>query len=498
MADTTNQAATSAAPAAQAETSLLDSLLSETKLGPADGEAYELVKSGTRKLLDELIRTESTTPKIDKGLIESMISDIDRRLTAQVNEIMHEKSVLALESSWRSLKYLIDQVDFRENVRVELMNVSKDDLRNDFEDAPDITKSGLYNTVYRQAYGTLGGKPYGVMCSTFDFGPGAEDIALLAKCASVGAMAHAPFLGNAAPKMFGVESFTELPKLRDLQAMFEGPQYAKWNNFRETEDARYIGLCMPRFMLRPPYGKRESELSVKAFDFSEDVIDQHERYLWGPASITMAARIADSFAKYRWCPNIIGPQGGGSVYNLPLHQYEQGGEIKTKVPSEVSLDDRREYELAEQGFIGLVFRKDSDNAAYFSANSIQRPKVFSKTNEGQAAQTNYMLGTRLPYMFVITRLAHYMKVLQREQIGTWKSRSDLDRELNNWIRQYVSDMPDPSAETRSRKPLKKAKIIVEEVEGAVGWFRCNLAIEPHIKFEGAEFTLSLVGKLDKS
>ncbi len=496
MADTSRETATSAAPVA--ETSLLDSILSETKLGPADGDAFALVKSGTRKLLDELIRSDQATPKIDKNLIESMIADIDRRLSAQVNEIMQDKAVKSLESAWRGLKYLIDQVDFRENIRVELLNASKDDLRNDFEDAPDITKSGLYNTVYRSAYGTLGGKPYGCICSTYDFGPGTEDIGLLSKCASVGAMAHAPFFGNTSPKMFGVDSFQEIPKLRDLQALFEGPQYAKWNNFRETEDARYIALCMPRFMLRAPYGKRESELSVKAFDFSEDVIDQHDRYVWGSASIAMAARVADSFAKYRWCPNIIGPAGGGSVYNLPLHQYEQGGEIKTKVPSEVSLDDRREYELAEQGFIGLVFRKDSDNAAFFSANSIQKPKVFSKTAEGQAAQTNYMLGTRLPYMFVITRLAHYLKVLQREQIGTWKSRSDLDRELNNWIRQYVSDMPDPSAETRSRKPLKKAKIIVEEVEGAVGWYRCGLAIEPHIKFEGAEFTLSLVGKLDKS
>ncbi len=498
MADNTQEAARRTDGAETAESSLLDSILSETKLSPSDGEAYELVRSGTRKLLDDILRSESKSPKIDKDLIQEMIADIDRRLSAQVNELLHAEPVKKLESSWRGLKYLIDQADFRENVRVELMNVSKDDLRVDFEDAADITKSGLYDNVYRQSFGTLGGKPYGIICSTYDFGPGTEDVQLLSKCAAVGAMAHAPFLTNTGPRMFGVESFTELPKLKDLQAVFEGPQYARWNSFRESEDARYVGMCMPRFMLRAPYGKRESELSVKAFDFSEDVIDQHDRYLWGPASIAMAARIADSFAKYRWCPNIIGPQGGGSVHALPLHQYEKGGEIQTKVPSEVSLDDRREFELAEQGFIGLVFRKESDNAAFFSANSIQKPKVFPKTPEGLAAQTNYMLGTRLPYMFVITRLAHYLKVLQREQIGTWKSRADLDRELNLWIRQYVSDMPDPSAETRSRKPLKKAVITVEEVPGQVGWFRCGLAIEPHLKFEGAEFTLSLVGKLDKS
>ncbi|MDC0675884.1 type VI secretion system contractile sheath large subunit [Nannocystis radixulma] len=497
MSDTNSQTA-SQRQAAETQDSLLDSLLSETKLGPTDGEAYELVRRGTRKLMDDLLRSTEVAPKIDKNLIDEMIADIDRRLSAQVNQILHHPQVSQLETSWRGLKYLVDQIDFRENVRLEIVNATKDDLRIDFEDAPDITKSGLYNAIYRNNFGTLGGKPYGVICSTYDFGTGTEDVQLLKQFASIGAMAHAPFLGNASPKMFGVQSFTELPKLKDLQALFEGPQYAKWNGLRETEDARYLGMCMPRFMLRAPYGKRESELSVKAFDFTEEVIDNHDAYLWGPASLAMAAKIADSFAKYRWCPNIIGPQGGGSVYNLPLHQYEQGGELKTKIPTEVSLDDRREYELAEQGFIGLVFRKDSDNAAFFSANSIQRPKVFAKTAEGLAAQTNYMLGTRLPYMFVITRLAHYMKVLQREQIGTWKSRSDLDRELNNWIRQYVSDMPDPPAATRSRKPLRKAKVIVEEVEGQVGWFRCNLAIEPHLKFEGAEFTLSLVGKLDKS
>lgn len=498
MSDTKTETAGQRTQAEAQEGSLLDSLLSETKLGPQDGEAYELVRRGTRKLMDDLLRSTSVAPKIDKDLINEMIADIDRRLTAQVNQIMHHPQVKQLESAWRGLKYLVDQIDFRENVRLEIVNATKEDLRVDFEDAPDITKSGLYNTIYRQNFGTLGGKPYGVICSTYEFGTGTEDVQLLKQFAAVGAMAHAPFLANVSPKMFGVDSMTELPKLKDLQALFEGPQYARWNGLRETEDARYLGMCMPRFMLRAPYGKRESELSVKAFDFTEEVIDQHDRYLWGPASLTMTARIAESFAKFRWCPNIIGPQGGGSVHNLPLHQYEQGGELKTKIPTEVSLDDRREYELAEQGFIGLVFRKDSDNAAFFSANSIQKPKVFAKTPEGLAAQTNYMLGTRLPYMFVITRLAHYMKVLQREQIGTWKSRSDLERELNNWIRQYVSDMPDPSAETRSRKPLRKAKITVEEVEGAVGWFRCGLQILPHLKFEGAEFTLSLVGKLDKS
>lgn len=255
------------------EGSLLDSLLSETKLGPADGEAYELVRRGTRKLMDELLRSTAVAPKIDKDLINEMIAEIDRRLTAQVNQIMHHPQVKQLESSWRGLKYLVDQIDYRENVRLEIINATKDDLRVDFEDAPDITKSGLYNTVYRQNFGTLGGKPYGVICSTYEFGTGTEDVQLLKQFAAIGAMAHAPFLANVGPKMFGVESMTELPKLKDLQALFEGPQYARWHGLRESEDARYLGMCMPRFMLRAPYGKRESELSVKAFDFTEEVID---------------------------------------------------------------------------------------------------------------------------------------------------------------------------------------------------------------------------------
>src|SRR5690606_4836659 len=278
-----------------------------------------------------------------------------------------------------------------------------------------LPASGLYQTVYRQAFGVLGGKPYGVITSTYDFGPGAEDVRLLGNLAAIGAMAHVPFFGNAAPGFFGVDALTELPRLKDLQALFEGPSYARWSAFRDSEDARYVGLCMPRFMLREPYGKRDSELKVKAFDFQEEVIDHHDRYLWGAASVALTARVADSFAKYRWCPNIIGPQGGGAVLDLPLHQYEQGGELRTKTPCEAAIDDRMEYELAEQGFIGLVFRKDSNNAAFFSANSTQRPRRFGDTPEGRAAQTSSLLGTRLPYMFVITRLAHYLKVLQREQ-----------------------------------------------------------------------------------
>jgi type VI secretion system protein ImpC len=412
-----------------------------------------------------------------------------------VNEILHHPELQKLESAWRGLKFLIDRTDFRENIKVELLSVTKDELLTDFEDAPELVKSGLYRIAYSNEYGVFGGKPYGLICGNWELGPGPQDILLLQKCAAVSAMSHAPFISNASPEFFGQTSFLPVPNLKDLKSLFEGPQYARWQSFRESEDARYVGLCMPRFLLRLPYG--EKTIPVKAFNFNEEVIGNHDSYLWGHASVAMASRIADSFAKFRWCPNIIGPQAGGSVENLPLHQYEEMGAVQTKIPTEVMLTERREYELSEEGFIGLTFRKDADNACFFSANSTQKPKFFGNSAEGKQAETNYRLGTQLPYMFVMTRLAHYLKVLQREQIGSWKERGDLERELNKWIGQYVSDMEDPAPGVRSRRPLRKASIKVEDVEGQPGWYRCNMQVQPHFKYMGASFTLSLVGKLDK-
>jgi len=474
-------------------TALLTELLDEARLDPA-ADAHQ---DGLSRLLNELLRAPEASPRVAADRIDALIADIDRRLTAQVNALMHAPPVQALEAAWRGVRHLVDAVDFRENVQLELLHADKAELLADFRDAPDLTHSALYGRVYKSALGVFGGKPYGVICSTFSFGPGAEDVELLRHAAAVAAVAHVPFLGNADPGMFGRASFQDVGQVRDLQALFEEPRYQKWNGLRDSEDARYVGLCVPRFLLRAPYGRRESELRVREFDFSEEVIGHHERYLWGPASIALTARIADSFARYRWCPNIIGPLGGGSVFDLPLHQYHEDGELKTQPPCEAVIADRREFELAEQGFIALVQRTGSDNAAFFSANSIQRPKTFQRSAEGQAAQRNATLATRLPYMFVVTRLAHYLKVLQREQIGAWKSQSDLERELGAWLRQFVADMPDPPPEVRARKPLREAKVAVEEVPGQAGWYRCRLTVVPHLKYEGASFELSLVGKLDK-
>ncbi len=476
------------------EVSLLDDIVTATKLQPKD-EGYSLAKKGVEAFIAQLIEPGRQVDKISKALIDDMIAEIDQKLSTQVDAIMHNEDFQKMESSWRSLKYLVDKTDFRENIKLELLNVSKDDLLEDFEDAPEVTKSGLYKTVYTAEYGQFGGKPYGNIISNYEFGPGPQDIKLLQYIASVSAMSHAPFIAAAGPQFFGLDDFDGLPNLKDLKSIFEGPQYIKWQSFRESEDARYVALTLPRFLLRQPYGP--DTVPVKAFNYDEDVSASHEDYLWGNAAFAFASRLTDSFAKYRWCTNVIGPLGGGAVEDLPLHQFEAMGAIQTKIPTEVLISDRREFELAEEGFISLAMRKGSDNACFFSANSVQKPKNFGNSAEGKEAELNYKLGTQLPYMFVANRLAHYLKVIQRENIGSWKEKSDLDRELNTWIRQYVADQDNPTADTRSRRPLRQAQITVEDVEGEPGWYRVGMKVRPHFKYMGASFTLSLVGKLDK-
>lgn len=474
--------------------SLLDEILAETKMKPGE-EGYEVAKAGVQAFIAELVQPKREGEKVDKALVDAMIGEIDHKLSRQIDEILHNSEFQKLESAWRGLKFCIDRVNFRENVKVEMLNVSKEDLLIDFEDSPEIPKSGLYKIVYSAEYGQFGGKPYGLLVANFDFGPGPQDIALMQNCAAVATMAHAPFIAGAGPQFFGLDDYLTLPNMKDLKAVFEGPQYTKWQSFRESEDARYVGLAMPRFLLRLPYG--DMTVPVKSFNYEEEVVGEHQKYLWGNSSFALATRVADSFAKYRWCPNIIGPQAGGAVEDLPLHQYEHMGEVQTKCPTEIMLTERREYELSEEGFIGLTMRKDSDNACFFSANSTQKPKYFGQSEEGRDAELNYRLGTQLPYLFITCRLAHYIKVLQREQIGSWKERADLERELNKWIGQYVADQDVISASVRGRRPLRKAQITVEDVPGNAGWYKVDMKVRPHFKYMGAFFTLGLVGKLDK-
>jgi type VI secretion system protein ImpC len=481
--------------AAEAEgVSLIDQIMQETRLKPAD-EGYETAKKGIQAFIGDLLAPQRRGEKVEQKVVDNMIDEIDNRVSRQVDEIIHHESFQKLESSWRGLKMVVDRTDFRENIKMELLSVSKDDLLEDFEDAPDITKSGLYKHVYSAEFGQFGGQPYGALISDYQFGPGAQDIKLLGQVAGISAMSHAPFIAGAGAEFFGLDSYDGMPNLKDLESIFEGPQYAKWQAFRESDDSRNVGLALPRFLLRQPYGEDNPS---KEFNYSESVEGSKENFLWGNSSYAFATNLTRSYAKYRWCPNIIGPQSGGVVEDLPMHKYLENGETKTMAPVETMLSDRREFELSEQGFMGLTVRKGTDNASFFSAASPQKAKFFGNSPEGKEAEVNYKLGSELPYLFVVNRLAHYIKVLQRENIGSWKTRSELQSELQSWIRQYVADQDNPPASVRSRRPLREAKIEVTEDSGNPGFFRVDMQVRPHFKYMGSSFTLSLAGKLDKS
>lgn len=477
-----------------ASAGLLDSIISQTNLTQED-DTYGVVKSGVGALISEMLKSENGAERVNKAIVDRMIAEIDEKISTQMDEILHNEKFQALESRWRGLYMLVERTDFRQNIKLEIINVSKEELLEDFEECLDITQSGLYKHVYTSGYGQFGGGPVGTVIADYELSPSNMDMKFLSKVASVAAMSHAPFIASAGPKFFGLNSFEGLPDLKDIQDVMSSPQFAAWRGFRESEDSRYVGLTLPRFLLRAPYDPEDNPIS--SFVYKEDVSLNHEDYLWGNTVYAFASRLTDSFANYRWCTNIIGPNSGGAVTDLPVHTFESMGDVEMKIPTEVLVSDRREFELSEQGFIPLTMRKGSNNAAFFAASSAQATKVFANTPEGEAAELNYKLGAQLPYLFAITRMSHYIKVLQREHIGSWRERSDLERELNKWIKQYIADQENPSAEIRSQRPFKSAQIVVQDVAGEPGWYRVKMSLRPHFKYMGADFELSLVGKLDK-
>lgn len=475
--------------------SLLDEIIGYTSL-PKGDEGYNIAKRGVQILLKEIFSKDEKTQqdiRVDKKLVDQIIKELDQRLSKQIDEIIHHEQFQNLEKPWRSLKFLVERTDFNENMKIEFVNATEEDLLEDFEDSAGVVESGLYRQVYTEEFGQYGGEPVGVIIGNYEFSHSNEDIKLLEHMSSLAAMTHAPFIAAASPKLFGLEDYDKLGQLKNVEAIFDGPQYVKWRAFRERDDSRNVGLTLPRFMLRPTYGEN---LAVRSFDYVEH-IDKKNDYVWGNAAFAYATRLTESFAKYRWCPNIIGPQSGGEVSDLAVNYVEVNGDQVIVGPTETPISDRKEYELSNLGFIPFTLRKESDTAVFFSSNSIQKPKIFSNDDEGRQAELNFRLGTQLPYLFIVNRLAHYIKVIQRENLGSWKNRSDLENELNKWIRQYVADQENPSPTTRSLRPLRKASVSVTELDDDLGWYSVALEVTPHFKFMGANFTLSLSGLLER-
>ncbi|MDR0379217.1 MAG: type VI secretion system contractile sheath large subunit [Candidatus Accumulibacter sp.] len=428
------------------------------------------------------------------AVADGMIAFLDEKISEQLSVIMHHPEFRKLESSWRSLEFLVGRVDFHQNIQLSILSVSKDDLLADFDDTPDITFSGFYRHVYTAEYGQFGGHPIGVIVANYEFDASPSDIRLLAHAAAVSAMAHAPFITGVSQRFFGLSRWADFPGIRDLRALFETPAYASWRSFRASEDARYVALVLPRFLFRLPYGP--ATLAARSFCFTEDTEDP-DALCWGIAAFALADRMADSFARYRWCVNIVGPEGGGVVENLPLYATRpfDAALREEKIPTEVLLSEQREFELAEAGFIGLAMRKGEGNAVFFSASSCQVP-LASEFDDRETALSR-RLGMQLPYMMIMNRLAHYIKVLQRENLGIWKARQVMEAELNRWLNQYVSEMDNPDPVTRSRRPLRSAELAITEPPNNPTWFVVTIKARPHFKFMGANFTLSLTGKLDR-
>jgi type VI secretion system protein ImpC len=459
----------------------------------SESDKGAVVTASLRVFVDAIAKLETPLERIDKNLLDGLIASLDAKLSEQLDEIMHADKFQKLESAWKSLKFLVDRTDFRKNVRIEMIDVSKDALRESFEDAPELIQSALYNQVYKGAYDQPGGDPYAAMISNYEFENMPQDIALLQEVAKVAASAHCPFVGSVGPKFFGKKSMEDWKKIPDLKAWMETAEYTKWRAFRESEDARYVGLTFPRFMARLPYGP--DSVPVKGFNYVENVKGpDHEKYLWGNASFAFATNMVRSFVNDGWCVQIRGPQAGGTVENLPVHLYDVGKGKQMKIPTEVPIDETLEFTCSNLGFMPFSHYQGRDYACFFSAASSQKPAEYDQ----KEATANSRINARLPYIFLSSRIAHYLKVIQRENIGATKDRTKIEKELNTWIKGLIIGMKDPSEQQIAKYPLRDAQVKVYDIEENPGFYRVEMMIMPHFQIEGMDISLSLVGKMPKA
>jgi type VI secretion system protein ImpC len=459
----------------------------------SESSADERLARAMSVFLNMVSEGSKPVDRLDKSLLDFHIGRLDKQIGRQLDAVMHTPEFQALEGRWRGLKMLVSRTDFRKNARIEVLDVSQDALLRDFEDTPEIVQSGLYRHTYIDEYDTPGGQPISAMIGDYEFTHSPQDVGLLRNISKVAAAAHMPFIGSVGAKFFGKETMEEVAAIQDIGNYFDRAEYIKWKSFRDTDDARYIGLTMPRVLGRLPYGPDTAP--VRAFNYEEAVKGpDHSRYLWVNASFAFAANMVRSFVSNGWCVQIRGPQAGGKVENLPVHLYDLGTGYQPKIPTEVLIPETREFEFANLGFIPLSFYKNHDFACFFSASSAQKPALF----ETKEASANSRINARLPYIFLLSRIAHYLKLIQRENIGTTKDRRLLELELNNWIKNLVTEMTDPGDELQASHPLRDAKVTVEDIEDNLGFFRIKLFIVPHFQVEGMDIGLSLVSQMPKA
>ncbi|MFO1330018.1 MAG: type VI secretion system contractile sheath large subunit [Rubrivivax sp.] len=475
------------------EGSDLASLL-QKEFKPKTDEAKSAVEAAVQTLAQQaLAQTQLIGNDVVKS-IEAMIAAIDEKLSAQINQILHHEDFQKLEGAWRGLHYLVNNTETDDQLKIRVMNVSKQELGKTLKryKGTNWDQSPLFKKIYTEEFSQFGGEPFGCLVGDYYFDQSAPDVELLGEMAKISAAAHSPFIAGGSPTVMQMDSWQELANPRDLNKIFSTPEYAAWRSLRESEDSKYIGLAMPRYLSRLPYGARTNP--VEEFNFEEDTgAADHKKYTWANAAYAMAVNINRSFKEYGWCSRIRGIESGGAVQNLPTHTFptDDGG-VDMKCPTEIAIDDRREAELAKAGFMPLVHRKNSDFAAFIGAQSLQKPQEYDDPD----ATANANLAARLPYLFATCRFAHYLKAIVRDKIGSFKERDDVQRWLQDWILNYVDGDPAHSSEsTKARKPLAAAEVVVEEVEGNPGYYSSKFFLRPHYQLEGLTVSLRLVSKL---
>src|SRR5216683_522395 len=468
--------------------------LLQKEFKPKTDGARSAVENAVRTLAEQALR-ESTVVSDDViGTIKAIIAEIDSKLTEQVNLILYHEKFQAVESAWRGLNYLITNTETDEMLQIRVMNISKKDLSKTLKKYKGAAwdQSPLFKKLYEEEYGQLGGAPYGCLVGDYFFDHTPGDVELLGQVAQIAAAAHAPFIAGTAPSLMGMDSWQELANPRDLAKIFSAPDYAAWRSLRDSDDAKYVGLAMPRFLSRLPYGAKTSP--VEEFEFEEETgVGDHSKYTWANAAYAMAVNVNRSFKMYGWCSSIRGVESGGAVEGLPVHTFpSDDGGVDMKCPTEIAISDRREAELAGCGFMPLVHRKGTDMAAFIGAQSLQKPMEYMDLD----ATANARLAARLPYLFACCRFAHYLKCIVRDKIGSFKERDDMQIWLQKWIMNYVDGDPAHSSETtKAEKPLAAAEVQVEEVEGNPGYYSAKFFLRPHYQLEGLTVSLRLVSKL---
>jgi len=470
------------------------STLLNKKFKPQTDSAKKEIESAVRTLAQQALASSKLISTDVVETINAMIAEIDRTMSKQINLIMHASEFQTLESAWRGLHYLVTNSETDDQLKIRVMNISKKDLHKTLKRYKGAAwdQSPIFKKLYEEEFGTLGGEPFACLVGDYYFDHGPMDVELLGEMSKIAAAAHAPFISAASPTVFGMESWQDLANPRDLTKIFSVPEYAGWRSLRDSEDARYLGLCMPRFLARRPYGAKTNP--VEEFNFEEDAATPDaKQYTWANAAYAMAVNINRSFKLYGWCSRIRGIESGGAVEGLPTHTFptDDGGQ-DLKCPTEIAISDRREAELAKNGFMPLIYKKNSDFAAFIGAQSLQKPAQYDDAD----ATSNAALAARLPYLFATCRFAHYLKCIVRDKIGSFREAADMQRWLQDWIINYVDGDPAHSSEeTKARKPLAGAEVIVEPVEGNPGYYSSKFFLRPHYQLEGLTVSLRLVSKL---